>query len=658
MKLTHRDFALFSCFRFKGFFPSISGFILFLVLSFFWVSNSHCAQVTLAWDPNREMDLAGYKIYYGTSSRTYQYTIDVGNVTSYSLGGLNSRMSYYIAATAYNTHGIESGFSNEVVYSGVYSLPVCTYILSPSSASFSASGGSGTVTITTQSGCNWTTSSSGSWVAVTSGSGLGTGTVRYSVAPNPKTGTRVASLTVAGNVFTVTEAGQTFSGVIADAGAGGTISPSGPTVLQPGQRQPYTITPQKGFKIADVVVDGVSKGAITSYTFSSTGTTHTISASFVPVSSSILPIENKEGGKGGTSESQGKTKTVSSLQSLPSPSTGGTALSAAKEGPKGYTTPSPLSTLPEGLSDRSEQTKSVPNYTAMIKEPQDSTHSDPFKPGSLPSVSTPILPSANETVNAGLLTVTNKDFFQKMAEGDLLWRHNRTGQIAVWVMNGLKPTESLVVADYPDLNWKLAGRGDFNHDGKKDLLWRHGQTGQLAVWLMNGFKPTQSLVVADYPDLNWKIAGTGDFNQDGKTDILWRHDRSGQVAVWLMNGVKPLGTEIVADYPDLTWKIAATGDFNGDGKTDILWRHSLTGQVTTLLMNGVKPGRTEVVAENPDLHWMIVGTGDYSQDGKTDILWRHSRSGRIEVWPLKGLKPDKAILLANYPDLNWEIVGP
>lgn len=71
------------------------------------------AQIKLAWDPNTEPDLVGYRVYYGTASRTYGTSIDVGNVTSYTLTGLTLGQTYFIAVTAHNTVS-ESGYSNEV----------------------------------------------------------------------------------------------------------------------------------------------------------------------------------------------------------------------------------------------------------------------------------------------------------------------------------------------------------------------------------------------------------------------------------------------------------------------------------------------------------------------------------------------------------------
>lgn len=69
---------------------------------------------TVSWDANSEIDLVGYKIYYGKSSGSYESQVYVGNVTSYRLTGLEEGRRYYFVATALDFSGNESGFSNEV----------------------------------------------------------------------------------------------------------------------------------------------------------------------------------------------------------------------------------------------------------------------------------------------------------------------------------------------------------------------------------------------------------------------------------------------------------------------------------------------------------------------------------------------------------------
>ena len=69
--------------------------------------------VTLAWDPNSEIDLAGYKVYWGSTSGSYGTPVTLGKVTTFTTPKL-ANGTWYFAVTAHNTGGLESGFSNEV----------------------------------------------------------------------------------------------------------------------------------------------------------------------------------------------------------------------------------------------------------------------------------------------------------------------------------------------------------------------------------------------------------------------------------------------------------------------------------------------------------------------------------------------------------------
>jgi Dockerin type I domain/Purple acid Phosphatase, N-terminal domain/Fibronectin type III domain len=69
--------------------------------------------VVLQWDANTETDLAGYKVYYGTVSGSYGTPVVIGLQTTYTVSGL-APGTYYFAVTAFNTSGVQSGFSNEV----------------------------------------------------------------------------------------------------------------------------------------------------------------------------------------------------------------------------------------------------------------------------------------------------------------------------------------------------------------------------------------------------------------------------------------------------------------------------------------------------------------------------------------------------------------
>ncbi|HWR24015.1 MAG TPA: DUF11 domain-containing protein [Feifaniaceae bacterium] len=68
--------------------------------------------------------------------------------------------------------------------------------------------------------------------------------------------------------------------ITASAGAGGSISPSGTVPAAEGSSRTFTITPDTGYGIDFVLVDGVDQGAISSYTFTNVNAGHTISAAF------------------------------------------------------------------------------------------------------------------------------------------------------------------------------------------------------------------------------------------------------------------------------------------------------------------------------------------------------------------------------------------
>jgi hypothetical protein len=71
--------------------------------------------------------------------------------------------------------------------------------------------------------------------------------------------------------------------ITATAGANGSIAPLGVSNVNHGGSMNYTITPATGYSVADVLVDGVSVGEVTSYNFINVTSNHTITASFTNI---------------------------------------------------------------------------------------------------------------------------------------------------------------------------------------------------------------------------------------------------------------------------------------------------------------------------------------------------------------------------------------
>ena len=116
-----------------------------------------------------------------------------------------------------------------------------------------------------------------------------------------KTGYRVGFLLVDGRnqgplssfTFTDVSANHTISAVLAPmaynidahSGPNGSLSPNSMQVVEHGQSQTFTITPNDGYEIEDVLVDGSSHGAVSTYTFTDVQQDHTFAVTFAPVGS-------------------------------------------------------------------------------------------------------------------------------------------------------------------------------------------------------------------------------------------------------------------------------------------------------------------------------------------------------------------------------------
>jgi hypothetical protein len=86
--------------------------------------------------------------------------------------------------------------------------------------------------------------------------------------------------------------------ITAGAGPGGSVSPSGAVTVNYGADQAFTITPNSGYHIADVLIDGSSVGVLTSYTFTKVTANHTVVVTFATDVSDmkIIPNRVKPGG--------------------------------------------------------------------------------------------------------------------------------------------------------------------------------------------------------------------------------------------------------------------------------------------------------------------------------------------------------------------------
>ena len=85
----------------------------------------------------------------------------------------------------------------------------------------------------------------------------------------------------------ITKAAATLYTITASPGTGGTIFPPGSFYVDSGSNQVFSVTPNTGYLVSDVTVDGVSVGTVTNYTFSNVKTNHTIASTFTPLTLTV-----------------------------------------------------------------------------------------------------------------------------------------------------------------------------------------------------------------------------------------------------------------------------------------------------------------------------------------------------------------------------------
>ncbi|MBJ6751615.1 malectin [Geomonas anaerohicana] len=239
---------------------------------------------------------AGGTVTALSNTKVSTATSGSSTITSVTVTSGASQSFSITPATGYKVAGVTvDGVTKGAVTSYTFSNVTANHTIS---ASFTLN----SYSITASAGTGGSITPSGTATVAANGS--------QSYTITPATGYKIAAVTVDGAsvgavgsyTFNLVSANHTIAAsfalnsytITATAGTGGSITPSGTATVSSGSKS-YTIAAASGYKIADVKVDGVSKGAIASYSFSNVTANHTIAASF-SVASGITVFATNAGG--------------------------------------------------------------------------------------------------------------------------------------------------------------------------------------------------------------------------------------------------------------------------------------------------------------------------------------------------------------------------
>lgn len=228
--------------------------------------------VSFLWSPNPvEENVAGYTFYFGQSSRdeatftAYDEEVDVGNVTEFTIIVLDDNADYFFTMAAYDKYGLKGPLSQELRLSDFEFLSVSASaglggVVSPGGITEVPFGDAASFTIIPDQGYE---------IADVLVDGVSVGPVSEYVFGR-----------VTDNHTLEAQFSAIFYSVQTTASVGGTISPNGQIEVFAGESLTVNTAADAGFFLADLIVDGISIGQASSYTFANISEDHTVEAVF------------------------------------------------------------------------------------------------------------------------------------------------------------------------------------------------------------------------------------------------------------------------------------------------------------------------------------------------------------------------------------------
>jgi len=161
-----------------------------------------------------------------------------------------------------------------------------------------------------------------------------------------------------------------------------------------------------------------------------------------------------------------------------------------------------------------------------------------------------------------------------------------------------------------------------NADGRNSIVWYAPELYALGAW-KDGTTEWAD-ISHDFGGAEWKLAGCGDFDGDGKDSVLMTYNNGQLYYVIDIDGGTPQG---LGSNDWRGWDLRAIGDFSGDGRDDIVLFHKDTGSMVMCADGNFDDFKS--IGQLAANDWFVVGAGDYNGDAKDDLLVRQYSTGML-----------------------------
>ena len=349
--------------------------------------------------------------------------------------------------------------------------PTCTPALSPSSATFARSGGTGAVRLSIEAGCAWTATDDAPFLRITSARrGEGPATLTYSVGANLG-GTRIGTLTIAGETFTVSQAKNVRPMIDFNGDARLDL------LWQHQGSGHISAWLMNGLNLIDGTLFTPSQVPDTNWKLQGTG-------DLDGDGHFDLVWQNIADGRVSAWLMNGLVQRQGTLFSIPQvPDTDWRIRSVGDLNG-------------DGRADLFWQHEGNGSISVWLMNGLTVIDGTLLNPSQVADLDWKIVGTAD---------------FDGNGSRDLVWHHQGDGRIAIWFMNGTSQIGGTLTnpGQVPDVNWKIRGVGDLNGDQRPDLLWQNIADGRISVWLMRGLNLIEGTLLnpSEVLDTGWHIVG-------------------------------------------------------------------------------------------------------------------------------------------------------
>jgi predicted nucleotidyltransferase len=416
--------------------------------------------------------------------------------------------------------------------------------------------------------------------------------------------------------------------ITASAGPGGVIAPSGRVIVGLGTSPVFTMTPNPGYTVKDVLVDGVSVGKMASYTFPNVQDHHTIAAAFEPLTVGFGDIAAGLRGMSQSFATWADYDNDRDLDILVTGSPGSGVLSSLYRNDGGGA----FAEIQAGLPG-------VMHGSAAWGDYDNDGDLDVLLTGQ------GLGRLANVYRNDGGAFIDIGGGLPGVADGSAAWGdYDNDGDLDI-VLVGDTGSAGIarvyrndgigvftdIGAGLPGVRYGSVAWGDHDNDGDLDLaLTGEEASGPISRIYRNDGSGVFADIGASLPGVRYGSVAWGDYDNDGDLDLLLTGTTGSAYVTRIYRNDAGVFGDIHAALPDVGYGLAAWGDYDNDGDLDI----ALTGATVSApsgSISGIYRNDGGVFADDnaglPGAEWGTVAWGDYDKDGALDLLLTGGTTG-------------------------------